>query len=68
LYVNLKSGSEIFFGVFWKKLRSYGLEALGGVQKVGEREAYIVENATDTKTERVLFRLADGTAAPRDYP
>ena len=33
---------------------------LGGMQKVGERDAYIVENATDNRTERYYFDSQTG--------
>ena len=33
---------------------------LGGMQKVGERDAYVVENATDAKTERYYFDSQTG--------
>jgi photosynthetic reaction center cytochrome c subunit len=32
----------------------------GGMQKVGERDAYVVENATDAKTERYYFDSQTG--------
>ena len=33
---------------------------VGGIEKVGERDAYMVENATDTKTERYYFDTQTG--------
>jgi zinc protease len=33
---------------------------LGGMQKLGERDAYVVEHATDTKTERYYFDSQTG--------
>ena len=32
----------------------------GGVRKVGERDAYLIEHATDTKTERYYFDIQTG--------
>jgi hypothetical protein len=46
------------FGVV-KVKQSQGMR-LGGVQKVGDREAYVVENATATKTERYYFDSQTG--------
>jgi zinc protease len=33
---------------------------LGGMQKLGERDAYVVEKATDTKNERYYFDSQTG--------
>jgi photosynthetic reaction center cytochrome c subunit len=38
---------------------------LGGMQKVGERDAYVVERATDTKTERYYFDAQTGLLVRR---
>src|SRR5215217_1145962 len=50
-------GNELFTVV--KVKPSQGMR-LAGTQKVGEREAYVVENATDTKTDRYYFDSQTG--------
>ena len=47
-----RSWDELFNIV--KVKPSLGMK-LGGMQKVGDRDAYVVENATDAKTERYYF-------------
>lgn len=52
-----RRGNELFAVVKVKQLASI---KLSGIQKVGEREAYVVENATDAKTERYYFDSQTG--------
>lgn len=52
-----RRGNELFPVVKVKPLESM---RLSGTQKVGEREAYVVENATDAKTERYYFDSQTG--------
>src|SRR6185295_4609877 len=52
-----RRGNELFAVVKVKPLQSM---KLSGIQKVGEREAYVVENATDARTERYYFDSQTG--------
>ncbi len=52
-----RRGNELFTVV---KVKPSQNMRLSGIQKVGEREAYVVENATDTKTERFYFDSQTG--------
>ena len=52
-----RRGNELFPVVKVKPLESM---KLSGLEKVGEREAYVVENATDVKTERYYFDSQTG--------
>ncbi len=52
-----RRGRELFYVV--KAKPSPGMR-VGGVQKLGERETYVVENVTDTKTERYFFDSQTG--------
>jgi photosynthetic reaction center cytochrome c subunit len=52
-----RRGNELFTVVKVKPSESM---KVSGIQKFGEREAYVVENATDTKTERYYFDSQTG--------
>ena len=52
-----RRGNELFAVVKVKLSESM---RLSGIEKVGEREAYVVENATDTRTERYYFDSQTG--------
>ena len=52
-----RRGNELFAAVKVKPLESMKVT---GIQKVGEREAYVVENATDARTERYYFDTQTG--------
>lgn len=52
-----RRGNELFTVVKVKLSESM---RLSGIQKVGEREAYVAENATDAKTERFYFDTQTG--------
>jgi photosynthetic reaction center cytochrome c subunit len=52
-----RRGNELFTVVKVKPSESM---RVAGIQKVGERETYVVENATDTKTERYYFDSQTG--------
>ena len=52
-----RRGNELFPVV---KVQPLASMKLSGIQKVGEREAYVVENATDLKTERYYFDTQTG--------
>jgi len=56
--VEAKRTSDELFNIV-KVRPSQGMR-LGGMQKVGERDAYVVENATDAKTERYYFDSQTG--------
>ena len=53
-----KRSFDEFFNVVKVKM-SPGMRS-GGVQRVGEREAYVVEQMTDSKTERYYFDIQTG--------
>jgi hypothetical protein len=52
-----RRGRELFFVV--KAQPSSGMR-VSGVQKLGDRETYVVENVTDTKSERYFFDSQTG--------
>ena len=52
-----RSWDELFNVV--KMKRSPAMK-FGGIQKIGERDVYLVENATNTKTERYYFDTQTG--------
>jgi len=52
-----RRGNELFTVVKVKPSESM---RVGGTQKIGEREVYVVENATDVKTERYYFDSQTG--------
>ncbi|HEU4934263.1 MAG TPA: c-type cytochrome [Pyrinomonadaceae bacterium] len=52
-----RRGNELFTVV---KVKPSQNMRLSGIQKVGEREAYVVENSTDAKTERFYFDSQTG--------
>jgi len=52
-----RRGNELFAAVKVKQLEGMKVTA---IQKVGEREAYVVENATDGRTERYYFDSQTG--------
>src|SRR5262245_19310067 len=56
--VDLWRSAEELFSVI--KVKPSPSMKFGGIQKVGERDAYMVENSTDTKTERYLFDAQTG--------
>ena len=56
--IEAKRSSDELFNIV-KVKPSPGMK-LGGMQKVGERDAYVVENATDAKTERYYFDSQTG--------
>ena len=53
-----KRASDELFNIV--KVKPSQSMRLGGMQKVGERDAYVVENATDAKTERYYFDSQTG--------
>ena len=52
-----RRGNELFTVV---KVKPSQNMRVSGIQKVGEREAYVVENSTDAKTERYYFDSQTG--------
>jgi photosynthetic reaction center cytochrome c subunit len=56
--VEAKRSSDELFNIV--KVKPSQSMRLGGMQRVGEREAYLVENATDAKTEHYYFDSQTG--------
>ena len=56
--VEAKRSSDELFNIV--KVKPSPSMRLGGMQKVGERDAYVVENPTDAKTERYYFDSQTG--------
>lgn len=56
--VEAKRSSDELFNIV--KVKPSQSMRLGGMQRVGEREAYVVENATDAKTEHYYFDSQTG--------
>jgi hypothetical protein len=56
--VQAKRGWDELFNIV--KVKTSQSMTPGGIQKVGERDAYVVERATDTNTERYYFDSQTG--------